>query len=246
MVHHIAESGITFLITVLLTSPFLKGRKSWILLPAAGIYYSLYETILRFDYAPLGVNLNHLTFNWDGKFAGALFSGVVLLLLQRRGFPKTLQLLPKRRDWQRTAVLTGIALIPMVVSTIIIWETTGFDWENFLFNATLPGIDEELSYRGVLLLTVAKALRSSFGSNTPGNPAVLFTALLFGLAHGFELNAQWEISFSLPYFVLTTFLGYIMGMIVTETRSILPAILAHNIWNTTGIFLRIFLGIIDT
>lgn len=103
-----------------------------------------------------------------------------------------------------------------------------FNLETLLFQITLPGFDEEIMFRGVLLGLMCSCLRN----DVPiwRNPAILITSVLFGLVHALTVN-DGPISFSISSFIWTGMIGYGLGYMTLKTRSILLAIVAHNLCN---------------
>ena len=91
-------------------------------------------------------------------------------------------------------------------------------WQLVLLFAIVPGITEELTFRGVLL----HGLRRRFG----GVALALVVGMIFGLFH-YEL-------FRIP---VTTFLGVILTAVALLTGSILPAIAWHTLHNGLAAYL---------
>ena len=89
-------------------------------------------------------------------------------------------------------------------------------WQLILMVAIVPGIFEELAFRGVLLHGLSKRLRPV--------PLVLVVGLLFGLFH----VSLWRIP---P----TAYLGTILATVVLLTGSIYPAMLWHAISNASAL-----------
>jgi membrane protease YdiL (CAAX protease family) len=106
--------------------------------------------------------------------------------------------------------------------------------ETLLFQLTLPGIDEEIAYRGIIL-----GLFSSFMVNkislwkiTIHHPSIWIVGTLFGLIHALQFNQEWELTFDLLYFIKTFLLGTIWSYMTIKTKSILFPVLSHNLSNT--------------
>ena len=117
----------------------------------------------------------------------------------------------------------------------IVWFLLGksdFDTETLAFQLTVPGIDEEIMFRGILLGLLATSLQDKI--LFLGNPSILITAILFGFMHALTLNENFTIDFEPIYFLQTFLAGYIWGWITIKSRSILLAILSHNLSNFFG------------
>jgi len=91
------------------------------------------------------------------------------------------------------------------------------DWQMVLFLAILPGICEEIAFRGTLLYGLRKKLRPV--------PLALAVGLIFGLFH-----------VALFRIMPTGFLGVILTAVALLTGSIFPGMLLHAGNNAFGIF----------
>ena len=103
-----------------------------------------------------------------------------------------------------------------------------FKLETLLFQISMPGIDEEIMYRGVLLGLMCSALR--MGGAAWRNPAIIINGILFGLVHALSLS-NGTLQVNPMNFVWTGLLGYSFGYITIKTRSILIPMLTHNLYN---------------
>jgi membrane protease YdiL (CAAX protease family) len=108
--------------------------------------------------------------------------------------------------------------------------------EQFLFQATLPGLQEELLFRGILpgLLQkvfqhpVWKVWRLRFGW------AALSTSILFGLSHGIGFNEDHTLYVNAFAFFRTAFDGLLLAVLTEKTKSIFPGVVYHNLLNLIG------------
>lgn len=82
-------------------------------------------------------------------------------------------------------------------------------WPDLIWLGLLPGLSEELLFRGVML--------PAFGLNVEG---VLLSSLCFGVLHLSSLK-QW------PYVVWATVIGLALGASAIETGNLLVPIVAH-------------------
>ena len=86
-------------------------------------------------------------------------------------------------------------------------------WPDLIWLGLLPGLSEELLFRGVML--------PAFGLNIT---AVIVSSLLFGVLH-LSGSQQW------PYVVWATIIGFGLGYIALITGNLLIPITAHIITN---------------
>jgi len=173
--------------------------------------------------------------NWDGKIYGTIL-GIVFYFLFRKLFQENNFFTLKQNKENPKSALIG-AIIVVLLSSIVwfIFGKSKFDFETLCFQISIPGIDEEIFFRGLLLGLLATALKSKI--SFLGNPSVLLIAILFGFMHALKINKSNSISFDLIYFLQTGFAGYIWGWITIKSRSILLAILSHNFSNFFGTLL---------
>jgi uncharacterized protein len=86
-------------------------------------------------------------------------------------------------------------------------------WADLIWLGLLPGLSEELLFRGVML--------PAFGSNLT---AVIISSLLFGILHLSGMQ-QW------PYVIWATLVGFFLGYSALATGNLLVPIVAHIITN---------------
>lgn len=171
-----------------------------------------------------------LTFNWQNKLLL-----VLLLAVAVRGWPGLTWRgvgvrRPARRWWVPVLAIVlgalGLQLLggPMAEVTPTV--------EAAAFQAVVPGLDEELLFRGVLLFLLDRALtarRAMWGGQVGWS--ALVTSVLFGLGHGLELGEGFEIAVHPVGIVPALLLGLLIAWLRVRWRSLWPAVLAHNGWN---------------
>lgn len=87
------------------------------------------------------------------------------------------------------------------------------EWSDLIWLGLLPGLSEELLFRGVML--------PALGFNLL---AVLVSSVLFGVLH-LSGNGQW------PYVVWATIVGFTLGYCTLITGNLLVPVIAHIITN---------------
>ena len=92
-------------------------------------------------------------------------------------------------------------------------------WPDLIWLGLLPGLSEELLFRGLML--------PAFGLNIT---AVIISSLFFGVLH-LSGSEQW------PYVVWATVVGFFLGYIALITGNLLIPIIAHIITNLVSSFL---------
>lgn len=102
------------------------------------------------------------------------------------------------------------------------------------FQFTMPGIDEELAFRGIMLGILSNTLRSKIhiGSINLGNPSLIITSILFGLGHSLKIDDIYNFHQNWFEFVNMFAIGLLLGWMTIKSGSIIMAILSHNLINT--------------
>lgn len=132
--------------------------------------------------------------------------------------------------WTATALLWGVtlALIIIILSSLVyrLWPAyrrsadfylefilKSLLWPDLIWVALLPGLSEELLFRGVIL--------PAFGLNVT---AVVLSSLCFGVLH-LNGSQQWT------YVTWATVVGFLLGYSALITGNLLVPIVAHIITN---------------
>lgn len=166
--------------------------------------------------------------NWSGKIF-AIVGAIIFLLIYRKFSLKDYYLTFKQ---DKKFLKKGIIIISAIlfIQSILDWmygPPKAWNTETILYQLTMPGFNEEIAFRGIMLGLLAKILKS----NAIIHPAIVITALLFGMAHGLFLNNSYELIFNSSPFFNTMILGLIWAWITMKTGSIVLALISHNLGN---------------
>jgi membrane protease YdiL (CAAX protease family) len=172
------------------------------------------------------------SWNWNGKILGILF-GVLCYFLFRHLFIDH-DYFRLRQDKTYLKKASIVSLIVVICATIIwyIFGKSEFNLESLAFQLTLPGIDEEIMYRGILLGLLMSGLKGQV--RFIGNPSLLISSILFGIIHALKMDEGFTPNFNLIYFLQTGLAGYAWGWVTIKSRSIVLAIASHNFSNFFG------------
>src|SRR5699024_12095785 len=104
--------------------------------------------------------------------------------------------------------------------------------ENYCIQLTMPGITEELSYRGLFLGVLNKIFteRKTILAAPMGYGSIIVT-ILFTLDHGISINTAFNISLQWLPMIGPFLFAVVVVWIRERTGSILIPILAHNFSN---------------
>lgn len=105
------------------------------------------------------------------------------------------------------------------------------DWETIAYQWTMPGFDEEIFYRGVLLLAMNKAFGARVTiAGAPIGYGGILTSILFGLAHGMSYEDN-GFEFEAVNFAVTGAPSLLLLWIREKTGSVVLPIIGHNVAN---------------
>ncbi|GET46676.1 CPBP family intramembrane glutamic endopeptidase [Capnocytophaga felis] len=233
MIKILAESFLQVALLLPFAILFLK-EKSKISFIRLLIFVGCYMVYQLFIVLPkiLEFDIVESRWNWEGKALGVI-CGIGCYLFFRRYFREN-DFFTIRQNKENFKPSLIVAVGVVLLSTVV-WFLLGkseFDVETLAFQISLPGVDEEIIFRGILLGLLASSLKEK--TAFVGNPSVLLTAILFGFMHGLTLDKNYAVDFDFIYFIQTAFAGYLWGWITLKSRSILLAILSHNFSNFLG------------
>jgi uncharacterized protein len=211
------------------TSPFvlvalwLAGRARRIAPAAAFILLLVLDGWLTALGADMHLNPSGLRWNWVGKLLSiALSLAVIAFGPMTRS---TVGLTWRQRNSGRAAVVT-LGLI--VLSALLLAESTPPNAETLFYQATMPGFAEELAYRGVLLWLIERALGvAEHGWSAGALSAGLVTAIAFGFWHGLGFQAG-HVTFDGMAFFFPMLGGLGFWWLRRVTGSLVFPVLAHN------------------
>ena len=199
-------------------------RRAWALVAIAGGV--LYLTLRGLPMLASGDRPTGEYFNWSGHLLalGGMLA-LAALLVRRTGIaPRQLGFARPASLGLAAAVVAAALLLSYPLQVITAGRAEPIPPSAWLFVATMPGLAEEVAFRGVLLAAADRAAPAA--RVVAGVPvslgAALLTAAFVGL-HGFGIGMLFSV---LPGSLLYLWLRL-------RTGSVLVPIVAHNLWNLT-------------
>ena len=210
---------------------FMKERtkENYLRVLSIVVCYFIYYFALTLQYHFECFNIINGRWNWDGKIYGVICGVVAYFVFRRQFADNNFFTLKQNKEGLKSALKVVIAILSIAILGGVVNDSE-FNIETLLFQILMPGIDEEIMYRGVLLGLMCSALRA--GGAAWRNPAIIINAVLFGLVHSLSLG-DGALQFNSVNFMWTGLLGYGFGYITIKTRSILIPMLTHNLYNFT-------------
>lgn len=184
-----------------------------------------------------GAFMPSLKWNWIGKIisTAAVLAAIGLIPNVDR---KDVGLNVRQRPGSIGPALVCLVLLCALSWGVEAWANDGRDLspERIAFQALMPGLDEELFFRGLFLTLLVRAFDERWellGAQV--GPAAAVATFLFGAGHGLTV-ADGQLHFDPLAFALTGTIGFGLLWLRQRTGSLLLPIGAHNIINVGNSF----------
>lgn len=200
---------------------------------AAGLVI-LNDALLTRGYGLLPELFPDARWNWQGKLL-ALLATLGVAALPAFGWRHAGITLRQARGSLIAAVPVALVYCGFFLAIALAFPDDPPSRETIAFQLTMPGLEEEIFYRGLLLLALDRAFLSRvrwLGVDW-GWGAVLSCAL-FGLAHAFGY-ADGSVSFDPIVMALTAVPSLIAVWLRLRTGSVAVPIVLHNFGNAIGL-----------
>lgn len=223
---------------------FLFRRDSNILL-AMLMFYLISNIDSMILLAPKMEIFHGLQWNWQGK----LMEVIAIFLLVQLFAPVTCELLGLQLPQERKArIFLMSAFLAMILAICMAILGPHFESsrdvltpEALFYQLTMPGLSEELVYRGLLQGLLTQYLGQSWEvRGFKFGWSVFLVAIYFTFVHVVSYSASLNqlIVMSNPFDIAMTFVfGFLMGLMREKTKSIWPGVLFHNVINTGSLLL---------
>ncbi len=179
------------------------------------------------DWANLPISSD---WNWFGKTMSIAFSCVVLACSPwlRRNVGLRWRQAPGSA---RLSMGCFVANLACAIGLGFLMPPMAFSADTLIFQFIMPGIDEELLIRGIMLALFERAFgQSPMSCRLRFGYAALMTSLIFGLPHGVSV-ADGHYQFSFLEFLTSAAWAAVAALVRTRSGSLLWPILYHGTWN---------------
>ncbi|MEC5395051.1 CPBP family intramembrane glutamic endopeptidase [Bergeyella sp. RCAD1439] len=200
---------------------------------AFSICYIVYEIALVLPKISPIFEFIKSSWNWEGKLFGIVWAIIAYFLFRNLFRENDFFTFRQNKKGFKSAIIGAISIVILSITIWFILGKSTFDYETLFFQISLPGIDEEMIFRGILFGLLLSSLKETIP--VIGNPATLIISILFGLTHALTLDKSYSINFEPIYFMQTAFAGYVWAWITLKSRSILLSMISHNLSNFFGI-----------
>lgn len=199
------------------------------LLAAAGLVL-LNDLLLTNGYGRFPTFLPAGDWNWQGK-ALALVATLAVASLPAFGWRLSGLTLRQASGGLKQALPIALAYLGFFTALALMFPSEPASGETVAFQLTMPGLEEEPFYRGVLLLALGRAFparRKWLGVDWSWG--ALLSCALFGMAHAFGYSGG-AFRFDPMTMALTALPSLIAVWLTLRTRSVLLPVVLHNFGN---------------
>ena len=204
----------------------------WLLVAAALFFLNDAALTRMFGFLPdvLGGD-----WNWTGK-ALALVLTLAVASHPALGWKRSGLTLAQRPGSLPSALVVSAVLVALFTWLALSSDDSGATRETIAFQMTMPGLEEETFFRGILLLALNEALRGRFRAlGVEWGWGALLTSALFGLTHAFGYE-DGGFAFDPMTFLMTGGPALILVWLRERTGSLLLPVVLHNFGNSVGLF----------
>lgn len=170
--------------------------------------------------------------NWNGKLF-ALAATLAIAAFPKFGWRNCGITLVQQRHSLRPALLVASLYALFFLIVALAFDNGPSTPENTAFQLTLPGLEEEPFYRGILLLALDRAFTGRVRwVGVDWGWGSLLSCALFGLAHAFSYDSAGGFSFVPLTFLLTSVPAVLAVWLRYRTGSLVLPVLLHNFGNS--------------
>ena len=107
-----------------------------------------------------------------------------------------------------------------------------FDIATLTYLSVLPGLNEELVYRGVLPVCLGRLFPNNWSlASTKVGWSIIITTILFGLLHGLWVDDHFKVHIEIIWVRNAFISGFIFAWLRERTGSLFMPIVAHGVWD---------------
>lgn len=217
--------------------PGLLKRDAWRWVPVVFVIALLDSVTTLLPFLDRHLQFPGLNWNWTGKLLNiaAMLLMSVYLIASQRMTAKDIGLTPRQAPGTGRALVTVILPYLAVFAALtlaMLGSTKPPSRETLAYQATMPGLAEELSYRGVQLAIFNKMFTGRFrlfGAEI-GYGAIAIS-MAFGVLHGLGFDKAFHLQMSPLAAAFTGSIGFVLAWLRERSKSLALPVVLHNVTN---------------
>ncbi len=223
---------------------FLKSKKGNLKFLLLFITLFLADSYLQIFSKQLIPDFFGLKFAWIGKFLSLALSLSIICFVNkndRRAIGFTTSTHSKSQIKYGVLIFLGFLIFDFIFKFILFTKGGEFDLETFVFQATMPGLTEELLFRGIYLWIFDKVFLPNWNfKGIQFGWSFVIVTLLFGVAHGIVLTTDHQFKFDIITIVYLTLISSLsLGILRKFSGNLIYSVVGHNAINLMNAIIRI-------
>jgi membrane protease YdiL (CAAX protease family) len=180
---------------------------------------------------PNGSYRNTVTLVWSAKLYSTLICMALVFLLRPVLPPDSIGFTLRQKSGSFLPCCVAMVIAGCVSASLELRSAQSpLDFTVLLYMAVMPGLNEELVYRGLLLGLLNKILpQKRLVLGAPVGWGALITAILFGLLHGFWVEADWSLHINWYPVLFSCLTGMLLAWLRERSGSLLFPFLTHGV-----------------
>ena len=195
----------------------------------AFVGYAVIQTVALLCPFALGWQIGR--FNWVGKVLSICVSLVAIRLLRLSRAEVGLVLPNGKRGWAASGVGLGAAILLGVILVLVFGPNGRPSAETLAFEATMPGLDEELAFRGIAMALLTQGLAKPRSRLPAWGLPLAITSVWFTIGHVVGLDHGHLVVGPAQVMVAILAAGVLLTLIRVGSFSLLGCVVAHNTLN---------------
>lgn len=239
------EAGMVGALYLLFALPALfTRRRIWILVVGLLGLLSTIAVFLPIDWPHLLPAIGK-DWNWTGKLVSIAFTSIAATALVLFGAFRFKDFGLRFAQDIRPSRIILFAILPyLIFDGTIVWFMAPHQVpsvETLLYQATLPGIDEEFFFRGVMLAIFDRMFpaKLKLGGAPLGYGAIAVT-IVFGAVHTVQFDKSLHLQLAILPGLFATITGFFLVWLRARTGSLALPIVTHNALNLINNILPAF------
>jgi membrane protease YdiL (CAAX protease family) len=227
---------VLFALFVLVPIVATRNKVNWKWVTLAIGLFIVHKIILFLGVAGIYPDLISGRYNWEGKLAAILF----LLLLAWRIFPNEHEEWGLRISQKGDAPVAGLwaaAFVFLAGTGMALFYFGGVregETSDWLYQLSMPAIEEEIYYRGIMLLILDRAFDSKWKwAKVNWTWGAVIMIAMFYFTHIVHVDPNWDFSIVWGDFLPGVY-GLLLMYLRLATGSLLLPILLHGWINVAG------------
>lgn len=208
-----------------------------------GAYFLLDSYTRLLGYQFIKLDFLDLKANWSGMFLSFILALIFILYHSKRirediGFSTKFN---KKTVRLGVLIFLGFLVFDFIFKMILFPKGGQFNLELFMFQASMPGLTEEIVFRGILLWILSKAfVPSKKNKGVSFGWGFVIVTFLFAMMHGVILTETMEFKvdiITIIYLTLITSLS--LGILRKFSGNLILPVIGHNVVNLMNFFIRL-------